>query len=147
MIFSFNRMRLTILLTAAIALPVAAQARTQDRVGTAAEEARRLTLYPATGLTSDDGRYRIPSDQLDATIALRAKRWVASLQTTPVKGIQLDPMGTLSVAAGQDDVAKRQFSARLATRNLSVADQAYTLLLATSVFGANANDTLRMQAA
>lgn len=124
---------------------VAQQSAILDQVVTAAEETRGLQLYSVVGLMN--GRQRIPRDQFDTAIREHASNWVASLQRKPVRGIQLDPMGTLFIAAGQDELAKRQFAARLGVRDLSVADRAYTLLLAISAFGAKASDTARMQTA
>jgi hypothetical protein len=114
---------------------------------TAAEEARGLRVYPITGLTSDDGRQRVPQAQLEDAIEQRAKGWFASLQNTPVTGMQLDPMGMLAVVAGQETLARQQFAARLATSHLSVAERAYTLLIATTAFGQSARDTSRMRIA
>jgi len=129
-----------------------------ERTLTAAEEARSLYIYPLTGLVSntgeriwgamgDDGADLQPSPELDPTIAQRAKNWVVSLEKSPAKGLQMDPMGALYVAAGNETAAQRQFAERLATRGLSLRDQAYTLLMAISAFGAKGTDTARMQIA
>jgi len=77
----------------------------------------------------------LPSpDQNHQNAVQRAQAWVQTLQATPAKGIQLDPMGSLYVAAGQDALARQQFATRLSTPGLSLADRAYTLLLATKLF-------------
>jgi len=56
-------------------------------------------------------------------------------------------MGALSVVAGNDDIAIREFSARLSDTKLSVLDRAYTLLVAVEAFGANARNSKRMAVA
>jgi thiol-disulfide isomerase/thioredoxin len=117
-----------------------------ERVVTSAEEARGLRLYPATGLIGEDGR-RIPQNQFDSTLTSRAKQWIIALQSRPVTGIQLDPLGRIAIASGQDALARQQFEARLATRGLSVDDRAYTLSLATHLFGRDAKNPARMRTA
>jgi len=140
------------------AAPTSAAAEPPGRTVTAAEEARSLYIYPLTGMVGDDGTRLTGSirddgefvqrnEQIDPLIARRAKDWAASLESSPVKGIQLDPMGVLYVAAGREGAAKQQFAARLATPDLSLPDRAYTLVLAIGAFGAKGTDTARMRIA
>ncbi len=85
----------------------------------------------------------IAQDSVELAIQKLTQKWVAELQTRPIKGLQLDPMGQLSIAAGQDAIAVEQFDKRLATPGLSVHDQAYTLLLAITTFS-KLDDTTRI---
>jgi thiol-disulfide isomerase/thioredoxin len=117
------------------------------RVATPGERARGMRLYQNAGMVSDDGRQRISNEHIDDAVEQRAQQWVVSLQTNPVRGLQLDPMGEVAVAAGQDALAQRQFAARLATPGLSVDDRGYTLLLAINAFGAKASNSARMNTA
>jgi hypothetical protein len=122
-------------------------AETARTVTAAEEEYGGSTLYPQTGLPRASGERRVPREQLDTLLHQRAPEWVKGISTNTVQGIQHDPMGALAVMAGEDEVAKRQFAARLAQPSLSVHDRAYTLAVATVSFGANASDSVRMRTA
>jgi len=124
-----------------------AQSTTPDRVITPAERSRGVTLSHGVGLISEEPTRRLTPEQFDTALVSRANAWVTQVRQSPVGGLQLDPMGALAVAAGQDALAQQQFDARLATPHLSDADRAYTLLLATRTFGAKATDTVRMRIA
>jgi hypothetical protein len=117
-----------------------------ERVATAAEDARGLKLYTQIGLLDSTGA-RIPATQLDSVVVERAKHWIVSLQKNPVTGIQLDPLGRLALATGQDVLAQQQFDTRLATPRLSVGDRTYTLLLAATLFGQDVTHPTRMRLA
>jgi thiol-disulfide isomerase/thioredoxin len=110
--------------------------------GTAAEYTRGIALYR-------EGEYvlGVLRDQIDTGAARRARTWATSMQDRTVSGIQMDAMGILSVAAGYDDVARREFEARLSDTHLSVLDRAYTSLMAVEAFGANARRHDRMPVA
>jgi thiol-disulfide isomerase/thioredoxin len=56
------------------------------------------------------------------------------LQASPVKGLQLDPYGIISVNAHQEALAQQQIAARLTTPGLRLQDRAYTLYLAVLGF-------------
>jgi len=112
----------------------------QARLITPAEEAAALELYPATFLNQDEMQ-RMPDLQVDTAFAQfdtvikeRAKVWVASLPKGLVTGLQIDPMGQLYVAIGQDSIARRLFAQRLSTPKLSVDDRAFTLFAAITAF-------------
>jgi len=97
-----------------------------------------------------DGRQQVflaDTPEYDSTLLARTKQWVASLQQTKVSGLQLDPMGMLYVRVGQDALAQQQFNAKLATRGLSVGERAFTLFLATVVFGADVSNADRVHIA
>jgi thiol-disulfide isomerase/thioredoxin len=114
---------------------------------TAAEYDWGLNLYVSSVLTPVSGYGSlVRPDSVEPAIKDRTHAWILQLQAAPVKGLQLDPLGELYVADGQDAVAKRQFAERLATKGLSQDDRAYTLLLATRVF-AHPENPERIQAA
>jgi len=118
----------------------AAQAQQQmpepapERTVTASEQSRAFHLYGTLGQVSDDRQRRIPEAERDSMLPPRIKTWMTTITTTPASGLQLDPMGELYVAVGADELAQTQFQTRLATKNLSVADRAYTLLVAVRAF-------------
>jgi hypothetical protein len=119
------------------------------RLTTPAEHARGLRLYPYLGLSQDEME-RIPGAQFDsiqtgfdALLRQRVRQWIASLQGERLSGIQLDPMGELYATIGRDSLAREQFAKRLATPRLSVADRAFTLLVAVKAFGGAPGDTIR----
>jgi len=78
-----------------------------------------------------------PKDSMRAVAETRASSWVKALEASPVKGLQIDPYGVISVSAHQEDVAKRQITERLATPGLSFTDKAYTLQMAAGAFASS----------
>jgi hypothetical protein len=76
-----------------------------------------------------------PKDSMRTMVVATATQWMTQLRAHPIRGIQLDPSGTVSVGARQDRDAEQQIATRLATPRLSVTDRAYTYLTAVLVFG------------
>ncbi len=114
---------------------------------TAAEYDWGHNLYASSVLTPVSGYGAlVRPDSVEPAIRDRTHAWIEQLQAAPVKGLQLDPMGELYVADGQDAMAKQQFADRLATKGLSLDDRGYTLLLATKVF-AHPENAERIQTA
>jgi hypothetical protein len=62
-----------------------------------------------------------------ATLLTEVEKW-------PIKGIQLDPAGRVSVFAKNEATAQQKIAQRLATPGLSLADRAYTYAAAVSDF-------------
>lgn len=86
---------------------------------------------------SADFSFREPTYPIDSMLGVvraTSAQWLATLQSNPQKGIQLDPAGIVSVAAGQEERAKAQIAERLATPGLSFTDRAYTYLVAVQAF-------------
>jgi len=131
-----------------VAHAVRAQSTAPLRVTTAAERAAELDLANAYGIVGPAGAIvRTDTPRFGVELAGNARTWITRLQELPLeatRGLQLDAMGRLYVAADQDEAAQRQFAARLATPGLSLPDRAYTLLLATQLFAGHPHDPARM---
>jgi len=80
---------------------------------------------------------RYPKDSLRVLEERHAQEWVTILQHAPIRGIQIDPYGVMSVAAHHESVAEEQINARLASHDLSLADRAYTLQMAVAAFSSS----------
>jgi thiol-disulfide isomerase/thioredoxin len=117
------------------------------RQPTPAEYGWGLDLYVDDVLAPmADYRTLIRPDFVGPAVGEQTRKWIESLQTAPVKGLELDPMGKLYVAVGKDSIAKRQFAERLGTKGLSASNKAYTLVVATRAF-AHPDDAARIQTA
>jgi hypothetical protein len=77
---------------------------------------------------------RYPKDSMLAVIAAEAERWGTRINSTDVRGMQLDPSGGVSVAASNERQARAQIARRLSAPSLLFADRAYTYLAAVRAF-------------
>jgi hypothetical protein len=75
-----------------------------------------------------------PKDSLLQVVATHAEQWLTEIEKRPIKGLQHDPAGRVSVAAKHEQTAQEQFAKRLATPGLSLADRAYTYSMAVAAF-------------
>lgn len=83
---------------------------------TAADYDWGLNLYASPVLTPVSGYGRlVRPDSIEQTIKDRTHAWITRLHAAPVNGLQLDPLGKLYVAGGQNAVAKQRFAERRAT--------------------------------
>jgi len=69
-----------------------------------------------------------PVDSIRAIAQAEAQKWLRELATKQIRGIQVDPYGTLYMAAGDAAEAKAKFDERLATPGLTREERGYTYL-------------------
>jgi hypothetical protein len=75
-----------------------------------------------------------PKDSLLQVVATHAEKWLTEIEKRPIKGLQHDPAGRISVSAKNEKTAQEQFAKRLATPGLPLADRAYTYMMAVGAF-------------
>jgi hypothetical protein len=102
---------------------------------TAAELSYGIALYE-NGVTRLARARNISAwrDTVSTAVATRAQSWISQLNRSLVQGIQLDAMGQLFVAAGNEAQAIAQFDERLATPGFPLADRIYTYQVAFGTF-------------
>jgi hypothetical protein len=99
--------------------------RTVSAVEAAAHAATRFgQVY---GEAVNYRRADVPLDSIRMIGAAASLQWLAAAQRAPIRGIQLEPSGQVAVMANQEEYAKVQIAARLATPGLSFADKASAL--------------------
>jgi len=134
--------------SAAVTLPAVTTHVVQAApTATAAEQFSGWDLYDRLGVLREGTAGWTPLAQRENALHERVQTWIATLHANrpgATTGLQLDPLGALYVAAGQDVIARQQFDARLSTPGLSLDDKAYTLLLATTMFARDTADSPRI---
>jgi hypothetical protein len=116
------------------------------------EPAVALPLPAKHRLTPSDGAYDLwfdrsvaqwrlapetpqaPNDSIRAGVLARGRAWVTQLQREAPDAIHLDDAGRVYVAAGQDSIARRFITERLALPALLPAERAFTLWTAVTAF-------------
>jgi hypothetical protein len=124
-------------LGAQTAPPAVTMAGTGHRAAplSAAEAAFRVRIVEAdvqSRLSYKDAHY--PKDSVQTVMTSAAQGWLSRLQGVEIRGIQIEPHGTVMVSAGQEAHAKEAIAQRLATAGLSVPEKAYTYLAAVLAF-------------